>query len=102
MTGYVIARNVAISPFESGQTEKREIAALRSQPPEGALTENLVIVRYVAISLVRGGQTEKREIASQARNDKKTAGSQPPEGVLTKERLPRYARNDRIPFAGSQ
>ena len=74
----VIARDEAISVSQGWQTEKREIAALRSQPPEGALTENLVIARYVAISVFQGGQEEKREIAA--------LRSQPPEGALTRQR----------------
>ena len=58
---------MAISPFLSGQTEKREIAALRSPLS--------VIARYEAISPFLSGQTVKREIASHpstpviARND---------------------------------
>jgi len=35
----VIARNVAISVVRGWHTDKREIAALCSQPPEGALTK---------------------------------------------------------------
>ena len=55
-----VARNEAISPFQSWRTVKREIAALRSQPPQGALTRQ----RHEAISPFQSWRTEKREIAA--------------------------------------
>ena len=60
MTTEVTVRDMAISPFLSGQTEKREIASR---------ARLFVIARNVAISVVRGWPKDKREIASQARND---------------------------------
>ena len=53
---FVIARNEAISPFQRWQTEKREIAALRSP--------RFVIARNEAISVFYRWRTAKREIAA--------------------------------------
>ena len=86
------ARNEAISVVEGWQTEKREIAAMRSHSTvchreersdlacsgfansekrdcHAALAMTTeVTARYMAISVVQGSQAEKREIVSQARN----------------------------------
>ena len=79
----VIARDVAISAVQRWQTNKIEIAALRSPPCHREVRSDLgflpmadrdkrdcfagelsVIARNVAISVVRGWRTEKREIAA--------------------------------------
>jgi hypothetical protein len=94
-------RHEAISPFQSWQTDKREIASQARNDSRGrekrgdlgcsgmanrekrdcfAGSPLSVIARNEAISVVQGWQTDKREIASQARNDRN---------------LPRFARNDK-------
>ena len=80
----VIARNEAISGLRGWQTTKREIAALRSQPPKGALTG-------FRRDCLAGSQPPKGALTGFRRDC--FAGSQPPKGALTeKERSLRTSR----------